>query len=432
MKILIISYFFPPYNNIGAIRVGKLAEHWVNAGHDVRIVTAADQPTPPDLATTLGPERITYTRWINVNWLPEQVLGGRERVSRQGFSTRKSFLGKLGWLYKLLFNFPDGQIGWWPYGYAAAAALLRDGWKPDLIYASAKPIAPLLIAKRLAEKHDVPWVAEFRDLWADYHNYGFPEFRQRLEQAMERRVLAKASALVTVSESLAGKLRAKYQLPVAVVMNGFDPADYDRAEAAAGYPADTLNIVYTGMLYSGRQDLSPLFAAVAAMASREKVRMYFFGRYLDEVNLLAAQFNLAHLVSVSAAIPHREAVSKQKQADLLLLALWNDPVQGGILTGKLFEYIGARHPILAVGANRDAAAELIQRRNAGMVSNDPAEIAGFLERMIAKKQGGGGFLLPEEVRAGLTREEQFDKLDAFLRQHELLESPPAQAAENTP
>lgn len=433
MKILIVSYFYPPYNNIGALRVGKLAEYWIKTGHDVRVVTAADQPTPPTLAATIPAEFVTYTPWINVNWLPELALGGRERVGKRGFSTGRSLLGKLGHLYKTLFNFPDGQIGWWPFGLRAAEKKIREGWRPELIYASAKPSAPLLIAGKLSAKYGIPWVAEFRDLWADDHNYGFPEFRRRLERAMERRILAGASALVTVSEPLADRLRTRYTQPVAVVMNGFDPADYACAPVEPAYPAETLNIVYTGMIYSGKQDISTLFSALAKLSDRCGIHLYFYGRYLQEVARLATEHNVAHLVSVSPAIPHKQAVEKQMQADVLLLLLWNDPTEKGILTGKLFEYLGARHPILAIGAHQDAACELIQQRKAGIVSDDPCQIAEQLEKWAkSKASGGGGFVLPEDVSAGLTRQEQFAQLDVFLKANNLLPAPLLRPSVRTP
>lgn len=423
MRILIISYFFPPYNNIGAVRVGKLAEYWLRAGHDVRIVTAADQPTPANLSMDLPEDRITYTAWINVNWLPEMMLGGRGRVASQGFTTNKSFLAKLGFLYKTIFNFPDGQIGWWPFGYKAADKLIQDGWHPDFIYASAKPAAPLLIARKLAAKYGIPWVAEFRDLWTDDHNYSYPEFRRRIERSIEKSLLASASALVTVSESLAEKLRRKYSQPVAVITNGFDPEDYcDPPITGLGPHADdTLNIIYTGMIYSGKQDITPLFSALAKLRDPNKVHVYFYGRYLNELTQLASQYGVEHMITVLPAIPHKQAIQMQMQADILLLLLWNDPAERGIYTGKLFEYFGARHPILAIGAHRDAASELIQERKAGTISNDPDEIAEQLKAWIERKESNkAGFTLPKEASIGLTRMDQFAKLDIFLKQHGLL------------
>lgn len=420
MRILIISYFFPPYNNIGAVRVGKLAEYWLGKGHDVKVISAFDQPFEPSLPMRFPEERVSYTHWINVNAIPEMVSGGRKKIAKQGFSSVQSTLGSLGRIYKTLLNFPDGQIGWYPFGVKAAKKIILGGWKPDLIYASYKPATSLLIARKIALLFDIPWVAELRDLWTDNHYYAFPSWRKWIEKSIERRVLSSTSAVVTVSEPLAETLRSKVQAPVATILNGFDPNDYPAIEGKL-FSEDRLNIAYTGMVYAGKQDPSPLFAALKGLHCADKVRVYFFGRYLQEIERLAEQHGVKHLVSVSEAVPYGQAIQIQMQSDVLLLLLWNDKGERGVYTGKLFEYFGARHPILAIGSENGIAGELIQERKAGMISNDPAELAKQLEEWVSiKLEKRGGLLLSPTVGVGLTREEQFAKLDTFLQEHNLL------------
>jgi len=84
-------------------------------------------------------------------------------------------------------------------------------------------------------------------------------------------------------------------------------------------------------------------------------------------------------------------------------------------TGKLFEYLGARRPILAIGPADNVAAALIRERQAGIVSSDPAEIAGQLSRWLEAKERGADIPdLPASVAAGLSREEQTRRLERFL------------------
>lgn len=420
MKILLISYFFPPYNVIGAVRTGKLAEYWLNQGHDVRVISAKDQPLTASLPMLFPQDKVEYTRWVNVNALPEIVLGGRAKVAKQGFLSGNSLLGRLGSIYKTWLNFPDGQIGWYPFAVKAGEKLIREGWKPDLIYASAHPLTSLLIAKRLSSKHDVPWVAEFRDLWTDNQYYQFPAWRKWFEKKIERYTLSTISAAVTVSEPLADALRNKVQVPVATILNGFDPTDYSKITGQI-FSKNTLNIIYTGMVYAGKQDPSPLFAALKKIEHSDKVRIYFYGRYLREVEHLADQYGVRHLITVSDSVPYNQSIQIQMQCDVLLLLLWNDKSERGVYTGKLFEYFGARHPILAIGSEDGVAAELIQSRNAGVISNDPVKLAKQLEQWVMSKMSGEDvFTLPEEVNAGLTRVEQFSQLDSFLTENNLL------------
>jgi hypothetical protein len=87
--------------------------------------------------------------------------------------------------------------------------------------------------------------------------------------------------------------------------------------------------------------------------------------------------------------------------------MWNNAGEAGVYSGKLFEYLFARRPILMLGWPHGVAAELIRSRNAGLVLNDPGAIAAQLRMWVAQQAGPGGIPpLPESVHRGLTREEQ--------------------------
>ena len=423
MKILLVSYFFPPYNVIGAVRTGKLAEYWLSQGHDVRVISAGDQPLTTSLPTNFPTDRVHYSHWLNINTLPELVLGGRAKIAKQGYSSKSSLLSRLGSLYKTLLNFPDGQIGWYPFAISVGKKIMNQGWKPDLIYASAHPLTSLLIAKKISSKYSVPWVAEFRDLWTDNPYYEFPAWRKWIEKKVENYVLLSTSAAVTVSEPLAETLRNKVPIPVASVLNGFDPDDYIPSTENIFNP-DKFNIVYTGMVYAGKRDPSALFAALKKMRNVDKVHIHFFGRYMQTVEHLAEVHGVREHVTVSESVPYKQAIQIQMQCDVLLLLLWNDKSERGVYTGKLFEYFGARHPILAIGSEEGVAADLIRDRKAGVISNDPAVIANQLDLWImAKLREKRSFTLPLETYVGLSRKEQFSKLDLFLKENNLLTDP---------
>jgi hypothetical protein len=121
------------------------------------------------------------------------------------------------------------------------------------------------------------------------------------------------------------------------------------------------------------------------------------------------------MVEVRAPIPYKESLKAQREADVLLLLLWTDPRERGVYTGKLFEYIGARRPILAVGSLDCVAAELIMDRQAGVVMNDPGEIAAQLRLWIQMKDEAKAIPdVSEESMVGISREEQVGVLEKFL------------------
>lgn len=417
MRILLISYFFPPYNAIGAVRLGKTAKYLTRMGHDVRVITAADQPLQPTLPVEIPAERVVYTRWVNANRPAELLLGGRQKVTARGYVPPSSS-GLMRWgfgvarsVYKGVLV-PDEQIGWYPFAVRAALEL-AGGWRPDVVYASAMPLTSLLVAHRVAARLGVPWIAELRDLWTDNHYVRHHPWRRALEQRMERRVLGSAAGLVTMSEPWAQLLRDRYGKPAAAVSNGFDPADFP---APAPPQDDTLRIVYTGMIYRGKRDPMPLFAALRLLGDEAAgVRVRFYGRYLDMIHEMAAEQGVEALVETHDQLPYSDALRSQAEADLLLLLMWDDPRERGLFPGKVFEYIGARRPILGIGPTEGVVAEMLRERGLGVMVNDPQSIAARLREWIAAKRRDGAIApLPRELAAGLTREEQTRRLAGFI------------------
>lgn len=437
MRLLIISFAFPPYNSIGGVRVGKTAKYLTRFGHDVRVLTARDQPFKPTLPVELPAEKITYTRWLtlrrsapmadsqptpsdqNRTAAPASRNRGAPADSSQtdAPAAARSLRQSLARHVKALIDFPDSNAGWLPYAVSEAARLAK-GWRPELVFASSPPPTSLLVASRLAKKFDVPWVADLRDLWLDHPYYDQPAWRVGVEARLERRVLGSAAGFVTVSQPLADRLLEKYGREAAVVLNGYDMADYPPAGEVSTTPTGgPLRILYTGMIYPGRRDPSPLFAALRLMGARaRRVRVVFHGFFLESARSLAREHGVEHLVEVNPPVPYKESLRMQTEADVLLLLLWSDPTERGVYTGKLFEYLGARRPVLAVGGVDTVAADLVRERNAGAALDDPAEIAAQLGRWINLKETAGAIpALPADVGRGLSREEQTRALEDYFR-----------------
>jgi glycosyltransferase involved in cell wall biosynthesis len=420
MRLLVISFAFPPYNSIGGVRVGKTVKYLSQFGHDIRVLTARDQPFRPTLPVEFPEQQITYSKWLTLRRVapqgtvePSNASTGNSNSPASG--KLKSTLKKaLGYPYRTLLNFPDSNIGWLPYAVADASRLLEK-WKPELIFASSPPPTSLLVAHRLSKKFNVPWVADLRDLWIDHPYYEQPGWRKVLEEKLERRVLSSAAGLVTVSEPLAQILKKKYGTEAAVILNGFDAPDYP-SKRETPLDKNKLRILYTGMIYPGKRDPSPLFEALLKMgALAEKVRVVFHGFFLESAKELAKKYGVEHLVEVNGSVTYAESLKMQTEADILLLLLWSDATERGVYTGKLFEYIGARRPILAVGGVNSVAADMIRERSLGAALDDPAQIAAQLEEWVKQKQETGRIpALPDEAVAGVSREEQTRILEDYF------------------
>lgn len=408
MRILLISPYFPPYNSIGAVRTGKFAKYLIDNGHEVRVISAAT----PELSSTLPLEIPDYAVTRCNNYSPDAlyIRYTRNRLSAKqapssAFDIPRSKLKKiLVNFYNTLFCIPDRFIGWLPAARMASRRLALE-FKPDIVYASAQPFTALLAGRYAAKCAGVPFIAEFRDLWIDNHYRSLPRFRLMLDNWLERRVCSDAAAMVTISEPLANKLAEKYKKKTYVVQNGFDPKDiyFGRYKKK-----DTFEIVYTGSIYPDRRDPTLLFRVLSRLgASADNVRVRFFGRRLESVREIARREGVDHLVSIEGELPYKNALETQAAADVLLLLLWNTPEERGVLTGKLFEYLASRRPILLLGGGQGAAEKLIIDRGAGCAANTVEVLEEQLIEWLRQHADGGVPYLSEEVSVGLSRQDQF-------------------------
>lgn len=414
MRILIVSAYFPPFNAIGAVRLGKLAKFFVENGHDVKVISAYDETLEMTLAVEIDQRNIYTEKWIDIHAIPRWILK-REVVQKK--SAESSNANKIiTWAYdffRSICHWPDRHIGWYFPAKKAGQKIIRD-WKPDLIYASAWPITSLLVAKTLSNQFAIPWVGELRDLWLDNHYYKVPKWRRYIDSIVENRLLRSAELLVTVSEPLADTLCKKFFRPTAVVLNGFDPGDF--TNPGVGSLDDCLVITYTGMIYPGRRDPTPLFEALKILGSNaSNIKIKFYGRLLSGLQAIVDKHGVSDYVELNPPVPYSDALKIQQESDILLLLLWDCPEEKGVFTGKLFEYIGAQRPILCCGMEYGVAASLITERKVGLVSNNPNDIAEMLTKWLNIKRTTGKVpAISSSVTLGLSRYDQFDKLLPLL------------------
>jgi glycosyltransferase involved in cell wall biosynthesis len=420
VKILLVTWYFPPSRTIAAVRLGKLARFLIAQGHEVRVLTPQDPPLPQDLAVDFPEDWVLRTPWQ----VPQPEGGSAAKrpapaavgTVPSGGVAKRSFLKRNLWrLHASCEDFPDNRAPWLPYAVGAGAELLGS-WRPDIIFASGPPFTTLLVGRALSERFDLPLVLEFRDRWTEdpYHPPFF--WRRWRNRRAEDDLIAHARAIVTVSAPWAEDYRARYGKPTEVVYNGYDAefCGIGPFDGAADSPG--LEIVYTGGIYPGYRDPSPLFAAMKKLDDQGLAcRMIFHGVRPAVVAPLAEAQGVSHLVEVREVLSHEDALRRQRESDILVLLQWNNPKEQGNVPGKFFEYLGARRPILVLGLHNGVPATIVKERDAGFFANDPDEIAGQLTRWLEIKESEGVLPpVPESGRADFARDEQYARLERFL------------------
>ena len=262
MKILLVTWYFPPINDVAAIRTGAMAQYFRKQGHDVFVLTAS-RVGDASLVVPVAPDKIRRARWFDVDVLRvrsefDAILAPKAASQAVAPEASKTWLARFrAWssdAYTQIAHLPDRQVGWFFFAMAAGRELAK-GQKFDLIYASGPPFTTHRIARALSRELGVPWIAEYRDAWSRYFYVPRPGWRQALDERIENATIRSAAAIVAVTPPWADYYRERFGKPVAVVFNGFDAQGVGAAESE---PAGEkpVSIAYFGVLYDGLRDPS--------------------------------------------------------------------------------------------------------------------------------------------------------------------------------
>ncbi len=400
-KVLFVSFLFPPTNSIAATRAGKLAKYLPDFGWEPLVLTADNVKWWPHTMPLEMPEqRVFRTPYFSLAWAvsqntmsnvpaeSERPAANRKRYSHTVLKRTALGLFRLP-AFQMLFADP---IGWYPSAVRKGCELIST-YKIDAIFSSYAPSTSHLIASRLQRTTGLPWIAEFRDPWSHNHNVSRNGLSLQLEEKIERRVVKNASLLVAVSEPMAEQLEALHGKEAIVIHNGFDQADYVESVP----PTQKFTITYTGNVDpGGRLNPTPLLEAIkelhldGRLSPNDFELRFYGGRSLATIIPAIERFGLEGAVTVYGFVPFAECVRRQKESTALLLLKWNDPSRQGIYTGKVFEYLGALRPVIAVGSCSDAPLdELLTKSGMGVTPRTVGEIKALLSTWLEEFKRSG-------------------------------------------
>jgi hypothetical protein len=146
-----------------------------------------------------------------------------------------------------------------------------------------------------------------------------------------------------------------------------------------------------GSITPGRHDFVTFFAGARRFldnAPEAPLVIRFVGEDSPLVREQAAKFGLADRVSASSRVSHADAVGAMRTHAINLFLPWQDPEHPGVYSGKLFEYLGARRPILAVGADPGVAGALVEESRLGKCARNAEQAAALLLESWAAHRAG--------------------------------------------
>jgi hypothetical protein len=359
-RLLVVAYYMPPLGLSGVMRVTKLCKFLPEAGWQPLILTVkpvAYYHYDSLLLEDLKASRIYRTESADPNRLLNLVRSKAKKLTpalAQGLGAGPRLLNHV--------LFPDSKIGWLPFGSVAGRHVI-DREKPAAIFASAPPFTSLVLGVRLKAHAHVPLAIDFRDPWPT--GFARPPRHQRAALRRLRRYFVAHSELVlAVNDGTARAVGPRCE----VLDNGFDPTDFEVGPARL----DGFGIVHVGNLWQNQAEVSAL---VEALRLRPEAKLYLAGRVDGETR---RRFEHNPQVRLLGTLPHDEACALMKGAAALLYI--GKPAQPvGI---KLYEYLGARRPIVVWGTGADEAARLVTDAEAGVACGlDDVKLAEALDEM---------------------------------------------------
>ena len=365
-KVLIITYL--PY---ASPRIPALAKHLPEFGWQPLILTPAyPKEANPELKIVETPYRDSLRlirRLLGIKSDEDDLR--KQAAERLAINPDNLFLEPLLNAAGAIFNYPDSKKGWKPFAINEGSKLLQDE-NIDALISSSSPVTSHIIASELKRRYKVPWLADLRDLWSQNHNYRYGPLRKLIDRRLERKTLAEADALATVSQPWADKLSRLHDGKATyIITNGFEP------EAVNTLPAEVttqFTITYTGTIYTRKQNPSGLFAALKELIANKtidqnNIEVRFYGSETAWLNREVPKHGLSGIVRHYGLVSRQNAIEKQRESQLLLLLDWDDPQEQGVYPGKIFEYLAARRPILATGGVAgNVVSKLLDETKAGI------------------------------------------------------------------
>lgn len=392
MRVLIVSYSFPPAGGVGVQRVSKLVKYLPDFGVEPLVLTAKNPSVPIEDANLLQdiPERTTIIRTRTL----EPGYEAKAKVWRDA-ATPNSARRAMARLASRLFV-PDPQILWLPF---AVPQLRRLSASADAVIVSAPPFSTFLLGPFAR----LPFVLDYRDEWrmaASYEMHGglwAERFIDQLEPALAHR----AAMIVTATEEFRKNLL--HRIPrldpsrVVTITNGYDPDDFESIASEPPpprhAPGQPLVMTYAGTTFrhtSPKTFLSALRILQerdAAILSRLDVR--FVGRVVPTEESSFDE-NPLPCVRRTGVLPRAQALRMLAQSHVALLILDAVPGAESMYPAKIFEIMHLRRPLLAL-APQGAVSRLIERHNLGIVVNprDPEAIADAILGFVRAFEHGG-------------------------------------------
>ena len=364
-KVLIITYYWPPSGGAGVQRWLKFIKYFTRLGIQPYVITVdPTMATYPVIDQTLNkdiPKDIfIYHTKTSEPYSFYKKLKSNKEVPYAGFANEGNpgFVQKLSRFIRGNFFIPDARKGWNSYAIEKAKEIILKE-NIQTVITTSPPHSTQLIGLELKKEFNINWIADIRDPWTDIYYYDtmlHTSWAKKKDLFLEKKVIDSADKIVVVSNSIKELFNQKSDLihpdKIHIIPNGYDEDDFINVKAKN---TGKVTLAYTGTITKDY----PTYSLAKAL-KKSSINIQFTGK---ADNTTKQNFN--ELATFTNHVTHNESIQLLVNASALLLIIPKIKNNKGILTGKLFEYIGANKPILCIGPTDGDAAKIIDTSKAG-------------------------------------------------------------------
>lgn len=378
-KVLVITYYWPPSGGAGVQRWLKFVKYLRSYGWEA-VVYTPENPEAPSADNSLIkdiPEGIEVikTKIKEPYKAYKSFIGKKDQAINAGFlsETKKPKLSEnISIWIRGNFFIPDARRFWIKPSIKYLKGYLENN-PVDAIVSTGPPHSMHMIALGIKKKMSLPWLADFRDPWTNidfYKQLKLSSRADRLHHKKEKEVIKNADMIVTVNWNMAREFEEMGAKETAVVTNGFDDEDFQHLDIAL---SPEFSVVHLGAMNKDRNS-ETFWNALSELCEetenfRNDLKIILIGKNDHKVVEDIEKYELSSCTQYISYLPHDEAIRKAAQAQVLLLPLNNTPNAAGITTGKLFEYLALKRPILCIGPENGDCARILDDTNAGKVAS---------------------------------------------------------------
>jgi len=374
LKVLIITYYWPPAGGPGVQRWLKFVKYLPDFGIEP-VVYIPENPTYPlidkGLLAEVNPKATIIKNKIiePYSWASAFSKGNTKKISSGIIPNRKkqSAMEKfMLWVRGNVF-IPDARVLWVKPSVAYLSKYISENGI-DTVITTGPPHSLHLIAMELKNQLGIKWIADFRDPWTTigYHKeLKLGPAAEKKHKELEAEVLASADTILVTSPTTKKEFEALTAKPIEVITNGYDVENVDKQPLD-----DKFTLAHIGSFLSERNPRI-LWKALAELIKdnkqfKERFQLKLLGAVSQEVLNAITEFKLEPYLNNLGYVSHAEAVAQQRKSQVLLLVEINSEETKCIIPGKLFEYMASERPVIAIGPEGADFAAIMQSTNTGV------------------------------------------------------------------